>query len=327
MNFSRHTSYIIVPFIMLLSILLFSCKKDVLYPAETTEVATGAISDINNIIFINDTLGYIAGGEKYLSSELLTTTDGGKTWNRFFKNNDGSKTVNGIAYNGSKIIAAGYGGQIYTPKANSDDWAIVPTQYYEWFQNLTFPTPNKGFIVSGEGYALGNLFHIDSSLNVTLAEAYPYQLCDIHFADEQTGFMCGYGVVLKTVDGGTNWNLQNIKGDFYRSMSIIDAQNVWIAGYNGSIIHTSNGGKHWEKQRNGDNPLLDKYRFRGIKFKDLNTGYAVGDAGLIVKTVDGGVHWSLFKQTTNKDLKCITLHPDGSLWIGGSDGLVLHIKE
>jgi photosystem II stability/assembly factor-like uncharacterized protein len=107
----------------------------------------------------------------------------------------------------------------------------------------------------------------------------------------------------------------------------MDAENIWAVGYNGSIIHTSDGGKHWGKQRNGDNPLISKFRFRDVVFRNLNIGYAVGDKGLIVKTTDGGLHWYLFKEVTNEDLKCITVKPDGSLWMGGSNGFVLHITE
>ena len=306
---------------------IMGCKKDVLYPASTDVVNTGAVADINSIFFVNDTLGYVAGGEKYESTELLTTYDGGKTWQRFYKEGNDSKTVNSIAYTGTKIIAAGYEGKVYTQKGDPNDWLTTQMPDWVWFQHITFASPNKGFIVSGEGYAPGNIYSIDSSLNFKMTDSLPFQLCDISFANEMTGYTCGYGAMMKTSDGGNTWQLQNIQGDFFRSLSVVDAQNVWAAGYNGTIIHTKDGGAHWEKQRNGDDPLLTKYRFRGIIFKDLNTGYAVGDKGLIVKTIDGGAHWSLFQKTTDEDLKCITLQKDGSLWIGGSDGLVLHIKE
>lgn len=314
--------------ILLFAAFFFSCKKDVLYPTSTTIVVTDATADINSILFVNDTLGYIAGGDKYNSTELLTTHDNGKTWQRFNLSVNDSKEATSIAYNGYKATAVGYEGKFYTPATNSNNWQVIQTPNWGvWYQHIAFSNPNKGFIVSGEAYVVGKIFQIDSSFNLQLKDSFPYELCDIAFANDQIGYTCGYGAVMKTEDGGISWDLQNIQGDFFRSMSIVDPQNVWIAGYNGSIIHTKDGGAHWEKQRNGDNPLLAKYRFRGICFKDLNTGYAVGDKGLIMKTSDGGVHWSLLEKTTDKDLKCITIQKDGSLWIGGTQGLVLHIIE
>lgn len=318
----------IVASLLLACLWLCSCRKDELFPAQTEVVTTGAIADINSILFVNDSLGYMVGGEKYSSTELLTTTNGGKTWQRFYLPDGSGSAAYSLAYNGSKIIAAAYGGRFYTPSPNSAAWQLTQTsEWGVWFQQLVFISPNKGYLVSGEGYAGGDMYEVDSSLNIQRLDTLPYQLCDIKFANGQVGYTCGYGVVMKTTDAGITWNLQNIQGDFFKSISILDAQNVWMAGYNGSIIHTADGGAHWEKQRDGNDPLLAKYRFRAIKFKDINTGYAVGDKGLIVKTTDGGAHWSLFKQTTNNDLKCITIHPDGTLWIGGTDGLVLHITE
>jgi len=297
-----------------------------LYPAQQVTVTTGATGDINKILFINDSIGYMVGGEKYETSELLSTSDGGRTWNRFFKSGNDSKGVYGIACDGQHVVAVGYEGKLYTPDADNS-WQTRQTSFWEWYQGLSFATPEKGFIVSGEGYALGCIYRLDPSMNAYKIDSFAYQLCDIRFSNAQVGYTCGYGSVLKTEDGGDSWVLQNIQGDFFRSISAVDPLHVWIAGYNGSIIHTDDGGQHWEKQRNGDDPFLAKYRLRAIVFKNLDTGYAAGDKGLIVKTTDGGKHWSVLKSDTDKDLKCITIHPDGSLWIGGSNGLVLHITE
>ncbi|KAA5533202.1 hypothetical protein F0919_11690 [Taibaiella lutea] len=313
--------------LLLSCIFFFSCKKDMLYPQDSQEIVTGAKSDINGILFINDSVGYIIGGEKYDSTLLMTTNDGGKTWIRFAYNGEHPKGVFGIAYDGKKVMAGGFEGRSYSPVGNSADWEMRQMQNWDWIQNMTFSAPNKGFLVTGEGYAFGRIYKFDTAFNVSLVDTFAYQLSDIAFANEQIGYACGYGAVLKTTDGGNSWQLQDIQGDFYKSLSVMDAENIWAVGYNGSIIHTADGGKHWEKQRNGDNPLISKYRFRDVVFKNKEIGYAAGDKGLIVKTVDGGIHWSLFKEVTNEDLKCITLKSDGSLWIGGSNGFVLHITE
>lgn len=313
--------------LLLLCFLSFSCKKDMLYLQQTDEIKTGAKSDINGILFINDSVGYIVGGEKYDSTLLMRTNDGGKTWTRFKDLDEHPKGVYGIAFDGNKVIAGGYEGRSYFPVGYTADWVTKQMPNWDWIQNMTFAAPNKGFLVTGEGYAVGRIYKFDTAFNVQLIDSFAYQLSDIAFATEQIGYACGYGAVLKTVDGGSSWQLQDIRGDFYKGISVMDAENIWAVGYNGSIIHTSDGGKHWEKQRNGDNPLIAKYRFRDVIFKNQDIGYAVGDKGIMLKTTDGGMHWSLFKEFTDRDLKCITMKHDGSLWIGGSDGFVLHITE
>lgn len=314
-------------FIFSSAMLFCSCKKDVLEPQETQQINVPATHDLNSILFVNDTLGFIAGGEKYTSTELLTTTDGGKTWNRFVLEKSDSKGVYGLAYNGRNIFAVGYDGKIYKPNENQDGWNVMQTPNWEWYQDIAFSEPNRGFIISGEGYRAGRLYHTDSLGTMSLIDTFDFQLVDVQFATPQIGYIAGYGAALKTVDGGDSWQLLDVRGDFFRSVSCVDQNNIWMAGYNGTIVHTADGGTTWDKQRNGDNPLLKKYRFRAVVFKDLHTGYAAGDKGLLVKTTDGGAHWSEFKSFTDKDLKCMTLHPDGSIWVAGTDGTVFHIRE
>lgn len=314
-------------FALPICLLFFSCKKDVLEPKEASQIIVPATHDLNSIVFVNDTLGFIAGGEKYENTEILTTTDGGKTWSRFYLDQDGSKGIYGLTYYHSNVYGVGYDGKFYREQAPGQGWQIVQTPYWEWFQSLTFTQANKGFIVSGEGYRAGRLYSTDSMGYLSLMDTFDFQLVDIRFANTRVGYISGYGSVLKTEDGGNTWILQNVKGDLFRSISCVDQNNVWIVGYNGTIIHTSNGGANWEHQRNGDNPLLKKYRLRAVAFKDLHTGYAAGDKGILLKTTDGGAHWMEFKHLTDNDFKCLTIHPDGSLWVAGADGMVFHIRE
>lgn len=304
-----------------------SCKKDVLEPQQALQVTTPATHDLNAIMFVNDTLGFMAGGDKYTATELLTTHDGGQTWTRFYLEKQDSKAAYALAFNGSTVFAAGYDGKIYTFGEQHNDWNVTQTQDWQWFQDIAFTDTNTGFIVSGEGFRAGRIYRTDAHGNTHFVDSFEYQLIDIQFANSAVGYISGYGAMLKTEDGGQSWKLQDVRGDLFRSISCVGPDNVWVVGYNGSIIHTSDGGQHWEHQRNGDNPLLKKYRFRAVAFKDVHTGYAAGDNGLLVKTTDGGAHWSEFKHLTYSDFKCMTIHHDGSLWLAGSDGTVFHIRD
>ncbi|WP_118952690.1 WD40/YVTN/BNR-like repeat-containing protein [Taibaiella helva] len=314
-------------FFLLLCLIFCACKKDLLVPSGTQQLTTNTEDDLNHILFINDTLGFIAGGEKYFSSVLLRTTDGGNSWQPFTFTGPDSKAVYGLATNGKDIYGVGYDGKIYRCSKEGNDWQLIQSPAWEWFQRIAFNGPDQGFIVSGEGYRAGRIFKIDTAANLSLVDTFAFQLSDIRFAGSQTGYACGYGAVLKTTDGGSSWQLQDIRGDFFRELACIDPDQVWAVGYNGTIIHTADGGRSWKKQRNGDNPLLKKYRLRSVCFRDSHTGYAAGDNGLLLKTKDGGEHWSEFERFTDKDIKCMTLGPDGSLWLAGGGGILFHIRD
>ncbi|WP_118974556.1 WD40/YVTN/BNR-like repeat-containing protein [Taibaiella koreensis] len=313
--------------LLLLCLLFSSCKKDRIKPTDTQQLTTHTEDDLNHILFLNDTLGFIAGGEKYFSSVLLRTTDGGLSWQPFTFTGDDSKAVYGLATNGRNVYGVGYSGKIYVYNDTSTDWRRIQSPNLEWLQQIVFADADNGFIVSGEGYRAGRLYRMDPAAHLTLIDTFEFQLEDILFANGQTGYTCGYGAVLKTANGGNSWALQDIHGDFFRSIACVGPDQVWVVGYNGTIVHTADGGGHWEKQRNGDNPLLKKYRLRAVCFKDSQTGYAAGDKGLLLKTTDGGKHWSEFERFTENDIKCMALRPDGSLWLAGAGGILFHIKD
>lgn len=83
------------------------------------------------------------------------------------------------------------------------------------------------------------------------------------------------------------------------AVAAVDA-NVWAVGHDGVIVHSADGGEHWQMQRedpwhasSGDAPsdprqgapLLD------VLFTDAKHGFAVGAYSLALRTDDGGEHW------------------------------------
>lgn len=317
--------FFLVPLLTLPLILLFSCKKDQL-EAEVVLVSVPSAHDINAILFIDENTGFMAGGDKYSSRDLSGTTDGGLTWHVESVSGGDNKSLYALSYNGQQVYAAGYDGKILIRQPGGA-WESVQTDAWEWFQQIQFTGQDKGFVCAGEGYRAGRLYRTDATGRISLVDSFEFQLADVRFADATLGYACGYGAVLRSSDGGDSWQLLDVQGDFFKSISCIGSTDIWIAGYNGSIFHSGDAGRSWERQRDGNNPLLKKYRLRAILFRDRHTGYAAGDGGLLLKTTDGGEHWSEFRKKTDKDLKCMSLHPDGSLWVGGAGGTVLHILD
>ena len=63
--------------------------------------------------------------------------------------------------------------------------------------------------------------------------------------------------------------------------------NAWVVGFEGTILHTSNGGVNWEAQKGpGNADLYD------VSFIDAQTGWIVGKFGTILHTIDGGKKWN-----------------------------------
>ncbi len=68
-------------------------------------------------------------------------------------------------------------------------------------------------------------------------------------------------------------------------VDLVDAQNGWICGSAGTILHTTNGGAVWTQQSSGTTGSLS-----ALSFVDASVGFACGSPG-ILRTLDGGNTW------------------------------------
>lgn len=112
------------------------------------------------------------------------------------------------------------------------------------------------------------------------------KLNDVYFVNENTGWICGDYMFLKTTNGGANWNKIDIAGN-HNSVFFFNSQTGFIASSGGKLLKTVNGGANWQLIDLGITSNLNK-----IKFLNNNFGIIVGDKTKIFKTTDGGSSWS-----------------------------------
>ncbi|WP_345275034.1 YCF48-related protein [Litoribaculum gwangyangense] len=104
---------------------------------------------------------------------------------------------------------------------------------------------------------------------------------------ENIGYAAGEnGKILKTTDGET-WNDISLTTPTYIfSVHFTDADTGFIAGSQGMLKKTVDGGLSWIDQEIGTDESL-----RCVRFLNQNLGFAVGRNGTILKTNDGGANW------------------------------------
>lgn len=127
---------------------------------------------------------------------------------------------------------------------------------------------------------------------------------DLFMLNTQTGYaVCGDGKIVKTINGGEDWNLLLEDNSIYcRSVEFINTQKGFVGGFpragnNGTKIlrRTTDGGATWTDL----SPLLHRRARKGIcglAIPDENTIYGGGnwfeDSAYLVKSTDGGNTWS-----------------------------------
>jgi photosystem II stability/assembly factor-like uncharacterized protein len=80
----------------------------------------------------------------------------------------------------------------------------------------------------------------------------------------------------------------------FQAVSVVDDQIVWIAGVEGAVARSLDGGTHWERV---SVPGADSLQFRDVHAVSGSTAYLLsagpGERSRIYRTTDGGESWSL----------------------------------
>jgi photosystem II stability/assembly factor-like uncharacterized protein len=179
---------------------------------------------------------------------------------------------------------------------------FISNSYSQWILQFT-PNPAQSsyvlnFFDDNTGYYSGVLYNSSTNniykttnggLNFTAQNSglTAQRFMAISMKHPDTVFISGnYGKILRTFNGGNNWNL--IYSDTliqFWGLFFVNSNTGFAAGSNGRIMKTTNKGDNWVIQTSTTITALD-----GIYFLDENTGY-IGGANIILKTTNGGQTW------------------------------------
>ena len=156
-------------------------------------------------------------------------------------------------------------------------------------------SPQIGFI-AGENSIFQPLFGKTTDTGVTWSFTAFYinnnegRATGIDFTDLNTGYVSarvwdGTGAIVKTTDGGNNWNSTIFSDPLWSiDFPISGASQVgYSVGDQGKILKTYDSGINWQQQDSGTLLKLNK-----VFFKDFDFGFAAGENGIILRTISGG---------------------------------------
>ncbi len=178
-------------------------------------------------------------------------------------------------------------------------WEKVYSKQWLFFKDFSFTDQMHGVasvIVDQDGYILKT---DDSGLNWSLIYTQTKNRIDqVSFRDSLVGFASFKGPPqesstanyynAKTIDGGLTWQeIPELSAPNYGGADIQFFPNGfgYMAGNNGEIHLTTDGGETWTTVQTGLNMLYH------IQFIDRDIGFA-DDYGSLIKTVDGGKTWT-----------------------------------
>ncbi len=138
------------------------------------------------------------------------------------------------------------------------------------------------------------------SLNYSeLSTGIDTKLRGVYFFSNTIGFVCGgekneSGIILKTIDGGDNWQQVYSSSLALRDITFVNDSLGYACGDSLLIVKTTDGGSTWNKLVLPYVPVII-CPLSSIQFRDAQNGFICGgeniDKGITLRTTDGGVWW------------------------------------
>lgn len=313
-----------------------------------------------SIYFISPKIGWLCGD----SGLMLYTEDGGKTWLK--RGSPTFNSINDVFFvdqqHGWAVATYGI---IATTSDGGYTWhwqMEVPSNYlisvhflnertgFSIGKNIFISTFDGGqtwqqtdsltgheiqFVDSQNGWmaAMHSIYHTTDGGKTWMKQAFfkDHYITNLSFADQFNGWALSVTekktTIFRTRNGGDTWEeLPPLSGDLY-SLQFISANEGWIVGGAGRILHTLDSGLSWELQREGQATLWNC--LNDIDFVDSEYGWAVGFKGQIWHTKNGGKNWELQQSTIFIDdiLYSVDFMNRNEGWIAGHIGTILHTTD
>jgi photosystem II stability/assembly factor-like uncharacterized protein len=188
-----------------------------------------------SVFFPNSTTGYIVSN----MGSILKSLDGGESWQKI-SSYSGSQFESVFFTSAETGYVADYNNGILKTTTGGVFWHALDIGSYEEFTKLVFTDAVTGYLI---GYHIWKTTDAGDSWSELSAPSSQY--IDINFPEPNTGYALNYysGYIDKTVDGGSTWTRYN-PATYNMMMAIwfTDKNTGYVAGYEGNILKTTNGG-------------------------------------------------------------------------------------
>lgn len=239
---------------------------------------TGYIESVN---FINRQVGFVTSTQD-MDSYIYKTVDQGETWYPVFTHPLLSWTVSFPTDSIGYAIPTAQENALITKTVDAgENWEIISSFWTEWggwgVVDFQFLTEDIGYMIFESGVVYKT---IDGGMNFEQVYLdFNYNLNSVFFLNPDTGYIAGEfkeepfmndtaGVVLKTVNGGIDWQVTILPGHG-QDICFINPDTGYMASYE-YMLETHNGGNSWQ--------ICDGYYvyfLYSVHFPEEMTGYAI----------------------------------------------------
>lgn len=290
--------------------------------------------EVKNLYFLSSDHVYACAGSTFNYGMIYKSVDGGNNWEKVVNNVPETCIYDLVFINDSVSIAgADYLHFFKTTNQWKDsvhiNWAPwMPENILQYLpvRNIFDIGSGRYMFIGGTRYSGGSIGISSDSCKTWDYQLYNHEFRDLHFLNDQLGYIAGHGLILKTQNGGLDYDSLDIAGDFYVGIHAINANELVVAGNTGKIYRSADGGKSF-KTVYSKSFLGDQVNLHHLEFIDDLTGYAVGNYGLVLKTGDGGKSWFKLKGFPKTNLNKVEIGPGNTVYFCGEKGLIIKLSQ
>lgn len=220
------------------------------------------------------------------SSLILRSSDAGLSWEQVHFDSNGVFLDVSYPDSNHAFVVGGNGLIKYTTDGGTS-WAGQASGSVFTLTGVSFKDRNNGSVVGELGTVLhttnGGLFwetkttHLDRYLNAVAQ------------IDSLQGIAVGDAMIVASSTNLPEWSdpFTNTRVELF-DMSFGSATSGMVVGGWGTILHSTDGGGSWLRQRGSSNESLNS-----VSFRDANNVVAVGSWGSIFRSSDAGTSWQV----------------------------------
>ena len=288
--------------------------------------------DFIDMQWLSPELGFLYGSgpssDRSPEQLLLVTSDGGDSWTlRYLPAAEGDVQPLWATYfvDADHGYAVGWGGQVWRTDNGGDDWTNKSPggAMIQSVTDVYFDDVEHGWAVGTQGRVVSTTDGGDSW--TVFDSGIPVGLNTIDRLSPTTLIALGdVGFGLRSDDNGVSWQLLGNglwnPGSYH--ISFPTDNEGWIAGNNGALFHTSNGGADWEPVDLGTDVNLT-----GLQFFSAQQGWVLERAGIVHRTDDGGATWTAIDTNAGVELNNLHFVDEEHGWAVGELGTVVATSD
>lgn len=271
-----------------------------------------------DVHLIDQTNYVVTGGNVWDKGIRLSSNDGGNSWEM---DSVGNKTILSMFVDqDGRGCAGGVDGNFYTFSHVLESWQYHRLDYWDMMQDVCLYESNY-YLAYGQSFKDGRVLSLTAELTVAQDFKTQGQLSAIVCANEHC-VVTGFGEFWSRSFQTGIWQGIRTPSDFFTDLDKVGDSIWYACGLRGTILKSVDGGQNWDELIKGNKFWSDKKALKAIDFEDQNTGVVVGERGFCQITFDGGERWEEVRNLPIVDFTNVAILNNTAVLVGAEGTII-----